>query len=102
MECFKITLKFKHESISSSDLKTLKSYLGQGLHEIKQRIAQQDDLLVCILRSSEFFKGVTEARELLVGLESDYRLFSNGEIVDLYFLDELITRIARIELSSIR
>ena len=102
MEYFKITLNFENGRISSSDLKTLKSYLGQGLHEIKQRIAQQDDLLVCILRSSEFFKGVAEARELLAGLESDYRLFSNGEIVDLSFLDELITRIAGIELKSIR
>ena len=102
MECFKITVKFKYESISASDLKTLKSYLGEGLHEIKQRIAQQNVIFVCILLSSEFFKGVAEARELLAGLESDYQLFSNGEIVGLYFLDELITRIARIELSSIR
>ena len=88
-----ISLKLLDEKIEKSDLSFLKKFTGLPLVEINRSIDQSGVLLGEL---------VNEIIVLLNKLKSNYQLYSNGNEINIKFLEDISIKVNNINLSDFR
>ena len=88
-----ISLKLLDEKIVKSDLSFLKKFTGLPLVEINRSIDQSGVLLGEL---------VNEIIVLLNKLKSNYQLYSNGNEINIKFLEDISIKVNNINLSDFR
>ena len=96
-----ISLKLLDEKIEKSDLSFLKKFTGLPLVEINRSI-DQSGVLLGELVNEKFYSGVNEIIVLLNKLKSNYQLYSNGNEINIKFLEDISIKVNNINLSDFR